>query len=71
MANSIVNFIETTSTKIDSLPITEGQFVFTTDTNLFYRDTATKRVLIGGNEGNYLDVSVDENENTLVFNYLV
>lgn len=41
-----VNFIETTSAKLSSLSYSDGRFVYTTDTQLLYRDTSSERVLI-------------------------
>ena len=49
MANSKVQFIETTSAKLDSLPITDGRFTFTTDTKRLYRDTGSTRTCVNDN----------------------
>ena len=49
MANSKVQFIETTSAKLDSLPITDGRFTFTTDTKRLYRDTGSTRICVNDN----------------------
>lgn len=43
-----VQFIETTSAKLGTLPIVEGRFTFTKDTKLLYRDTATERICVSG-----------------------
>lgn len=47
---ALVQFIDTTSAKLDSLSIVEGRFTFTTDTNLLYLDYGGIRVLISAPE---------------------
>ncbi len=47
---AVVNFIETTSAKLESLPLVDGRFTFVTDTGALYRDTSTKRVLLSGSD---------------------
>lgn len=43
-----VKFIETTSANLSNLPVVNGQIIFVTDTELMYRDTASKRTLVSG-----------------------
>jgi len=43
-----VQFAETTSAKLSSLPVVEGRFTFVTDTKLLYRDTATEHICVSG-----------------------
>ena len=45
-----VKFIETTSANLSNLPVVNGQIIFVTDTELMYRDTASKRTLVSGTE---------------------
>lgn len=58
MANSNVKFVETSSSKLSSLPITEGMLIYTTDTFQLYRDDATERHLL--TKGNNVKISPSE-----------
>lgn len=56
MKTKKVKFIEVTSDQLKTVPLSDGTFFYTTDTDLFYRDTSTKRVLISGDK---VSASVD------------
>lgn len=58
---AVVQYIETTSAKLKSLPLVDGRFTFVTDTGAFYRDTASERFLLSGGS----DIMVFANESTL------
>lgn len=45
-----VKFIETTSANLSNLPVVDGQIIFVTDTELMYRDTASKRTSVSGSK---------------------
>lgn len=63
MANPKVRFIETSSSKLSSLPIVEGTLIFTTDTFQLYRDGADTRYLL--TRGNKIEVSSSEPADSL------
>lgn len=81
-----VNFIETTSAKLKSLPLVNGRFTFVTDTGALYRDKPTERVLLSGSDiimyinestlnivssGTRVNIFVDSNGSNLNFNSVI
>lgn len=64
MANPKVKFIETSFSKLNSLPITEGTLIYTTDTFQLYRDDTIERHLL--TKGNNVEISSSEPIDSLV-----
>lgn len=64
MANPNVKFIETSSSKLSSLPITEGTLIYTTDTFQLYRDDVIERHLL--TKGNNVEISSSEPKDSSV-----
>lgn len=55
----LARFLEVTSDQLESLPLQDGRFVYTTDTKLLYRETSTERVLLSGTD---MFISVDKDK---------
>lgn len=60
-----VDFLETTSAKLASLPKVNGRFVFTTDTKILYRETSTERCQVSQS----INISYDSANNQLNITY--
>lgn len=43
-----VQFIEATSTQLESLSCVDGRFIYVTDKGLLYRDTSSQHVQVSG-----------------------
>ena len=55
----LVSFLEVTSDQLESLPLKDGRFIYTTDTKLLYRESPTERVLLSGTD---MFISVDKDQ---------